>query len=162
MVNVIELFVTTEIPVSMYCQYVVTIVIDDSVGKLTDRNWWYNVNKTKHNEGVWIFYGIYCVSWDYPRRVSRIIKQLNEHVSHSLQWCHNERNGVSNRQPHDCLLNRLFRRRSKKTPKLCVTGLCEGNSPVTGEFPTQRASKAENVSLWWRHHMVIVSWLVPT
>ena len=25
--------------------------------------------------------------------------------------------------------------RSKKTPKIRVTGLCEGNSPVTGEFP---------------------------
>ena len=35
-------------------------------------------------------------------------------------------------QPHGCLLNRLFRRRSKKTSKLSVTGLCEGNSPVTG------------------------------
>ena len=30
---------------------------------------------------------------------------------------------------HYCLLNRLFRRRSKKTSKLCVTGLCVGNSP---------------------------------
>ena len=30
--------------------------------------------------------------------------------------------------------------------------LCEGNSPVTGEFHEQRASNAENVSLWWRHH----------
>ena len=30
--------------------------------------------------------------------------------------------------------------------------LCAGNSPVTGEFPTQRASNAENVSIWWRHH----------
>ena len=59
---------------------------------------------------------------------------------------------VSNHQPHDCLLNRLFRRRSKKTSKLCVTGLCEGNSLVTGEFPAQRASNAENVSTWWRHH----------
>ena len=45
------------------------------------------------------------------------------------------------------------RRRSKKTAKLRVTGLCEGNSPVTGEFPAQRASKAENVSIWWRHHV---------
>ena len=34
--------------------------------------------------------------------------------------------GVSNHQPHDCLLNRLFRHRSKKTSKLRVTGLCEG------------------------------------
>ena len=49
----------------------------------------------------------------------------------SLQWSHNGCDGVSNHQPHHCLLNRLFRRRSKKTPKLRVTGLCAGNSPVT-------------------------------
>ena len=48
--------------------------------------------------------------------------------------------------------NRLFRRRSKKTWKLYVTGLCEGNSPVIREFPAQMASNAENVSIWWRHH----------
>ena len=41
---------------------------------------------------------------------------------------------------------------SKKTLKLRVTGLCQGNSPVTSEFPAQMASKAENVSIWWRHH----------
>ena len=69
-----------------------------------------------------------------------------------LQWRHNGHDGVSNHQPRDCLLNRLFKRRSKKTSKLRVTGLCEGNSPVTGEFPSQRASNAENVSIWWRHH----------
>ena len=55
-------------------------------------------------------------------------------------------------QWHLKLLNYLFRRRSKKTSKL--TSLCAGNSPVTGEFPTQKASKAENVSIWWRHHDV--------
>ena len=33
-----------------------------------------------------------------------------------------------------------------------VTGLCAGNSPVTGEFHAQMASNAENVSIWWRHH----------
>ena len=27
-----------------------------------------------------------------------------------------------------------------------------GNSPVTGEFPAQMASNAENVSIWWRHY----------
>ena len=53
---------------------------------------------------------------------------------------------------HDCLLNRSLRRRSKKTSKLRVTGLCAGNSPVTGEFPAQMTSNAENVSIWWRHH----------
>ena len=71
----------------------------------------------------------------------------------SLQWRHNV--GVSNHQPHDCLLNDLFRRRSKKTSKLRGTGLCAGNSPVTGEFPAQRASNAENVSIWWRHHVLL-------
>ena len=67
-----------------------------------------------------------------------------------LHWRHNGRNSVSNHQPHDCLLNRLFRRSSKKTSQLHVTGLCVGNSPGTGEFPAQMASNAENVSIWWR------------
>ena len=30
-----------------------------------------------------------------------------------------------------------------------VTGLCLGNSPVNGEFHAQRASNAENASIWW-------------
>ena len=47
----------------------------------------------------------------------------------TLRWRHNDHTGVSNHQPHHCLLNRLFRRRSKKTSKLRVTGLCAGNSP---------------------------------
>ena len=47
----------------------------------------------------------------------------------SVQWRHNDHDGVSNHQPHVCLLNRLFRRRSKKTSKLHVTGLCAGNAP---------------------------------
>ena len=78
----------------------------------------------------------------------------------SLQWRHYERNGVSNHQRLNCLLNLLSRRRSKKTSKLRVTGLCVGNSPVTGEFPAQRASSAENVSIWWRHHVLskCMSW----
>ena len=69
-----------------------------------------------------------------------------------LQWRHNECDGISDHQPHDCLLKRLFRRRSKKISKLCVTGLCAGNSPVTGEFPTKSDSNAENVSIWRHHH----------
>ena len=47
----------------------------------------------------------------------------------TLHWRHNDHDGVSNHQPRGCLLNRLFRRRSKKTSKLRVTGLCVGNSP---------------------------------
>ena len=75
--------------------------------------------------------------------------------SDTLRWRHNGRGSVSNHQPHDCLLNRLFRRKSKKTSKLHVTGLCAGNSPGTGEFPAQMASNAENGSIWWRHHCLI-------
>ena len=59
--------------------------------------------------------------------------------SYALLWRHNGRGSVSNHQPHGCLLNRLFRRRSKKISKLCVTGLCAGNSPGTGEFPALMA-----------------------
>ena len=61
----------------------------------------------------------------------------------TLQWRHNGLDSVSNHHPHDCLLKRLFRPRSKKTSKLRVTGLRVGNSPETGEFPAQRASNAK-------------------
>ena len=74
-----------------------------------------------------------------------------------LRWRHNDHAGVSNHQPHGCSLNRLFRRKPKKTSKLRVTGLCAGNSPGTGEFPAQMASYAENVSIWWRHHAPVGS-----
>ena len=71
---------------------------------------------------------------------------------HPLQWRHNGRDSVSNHQPHDSFLNRLFRHRSKKTSKLRTTGLCAAISPAAGEFPAQMASNAVNVSIWWRHH----------
>ena len=72
-------------------------------------------------------------------------------TSHRLQC------PISNQQPSDCLLNHLFRCRSKKISKLRVTGLCARNSPETGEFPTQMASNVENVSIWWRHHVHAIS-----
>ena len=81
----------------------------------------------------------------------RLLRELVGLV-YTLQWRHNWRDGVPSHRPHDCLLNRLFRCRSKKTSKLRVTGLCEGYSPATGEFPAQRASNAEIISIWWRHH----------
>ena len=55
----------------------------------------------------------------------------------TLQWRHNDHDGVSNHQPNGCLLNRLFRRRWKKTSKLRVTGLCVGNSPGPVNSPHQ-------------------------
>ena len=98
----------------------------------------------------------------YSRGVSQHVLRHTESchlgtylIKSALRWRHNERDCVSNHQPRHCLLNRLFRRRSKKTSKLRVTGLCAGNSPGTGEFPAQMASSAENVSIWWRHHGMI-------
>ena len=81
-------------------------------------------------------------------------------TSVSLQWRQNGRESVSSHQPQYCLLNRLFRRRFKKTSKLRVTGLCAGNSPGTGEFPAQMASNAENVSIWWCHHDVFACHII--
>ena len=48
----------------------------------------------------------------------------------------------------------------KKTSKLRVTGICEEKSPVTGGFPSQRTSNAENESIWLRHHTINDAWLV--
>ena len=53
----------------------------------------------------------------------------------------------------DCLPNHLFRCTLTKTSNLCITGLCEGNPPATGRFPSQRASNTENVSVRWHQHV---------
>ena len=97
--------------------------------------WMWNYTPHFSVHGIWLF--IQCLSCS---------------KSYTLQSRHNGHDSVSNHQHHDCLLNRLFRRRSKKTPKLRVTGLCAGNSPGTGEFHAQMVSNAEDVSIWWRHH----------
>ena len=71
----------------------------------------------------------------------------------SLRWRHNDSDGVSNHQPHDCLLNRLFGRISKKTSKLRVTGLCVGNSqgPVNSPHKgpvTRKMFPFDDVIMW--------------
>ena len=64
-----------------------------------------------------------------------ILKWKYLYLKRPLHWRHND---VSNHQPHGCLLNRLSRRRSKKTSKLLVTGLCAGNSPGPVNSPHKR------------------------
>ena len=93
--------------------------------------------------------GINILHFDWSRLCS--IKSVYYHqmgymvrFRKSLEWPHNERDGVSNPRRPECLLNGLLRRRSKKKSKLRV--------PVIGGFPSQRARDAENVSIWWRHH----------
>ena len=96
-------------------------------------------------------YDVTVVTWTQWLQLSKY-RKIYQEIFWTLQWRHNEPDGVSIHQPHDCSLNHLLRHRSKKTSKLRVTGLCEENSPVTSEFPAQRASNVENVSIWWRHH----------
>ena len=68
----------------------------------------------------------------------------------TLQWRHNGRDSVSNNQPHDCLLNGLFRRRSEKKRQSCASLACVrgwGYSPL----PRNVLRNKPNVSLcaWW-------------
>ena len=78
-------------------------------------------------------------------------RQFHSNLIITLQRHSNGHDSVSNHQPHGCLLNGWFSRRSKKTWKLRVAGLCVVNSLRTGEFPAQMASNAENASIWWCH-----------
>ena len=94
---------------------------------------------------------VWTVTWAVVTEKRAIIPSFNQRFS--LHWRHNEHDGVSNHQRVDDLLNRLFRRRSRKISQLRVAGLCERNSAVTCEFPSQRANNAENVPIWWRHHI---------
>ena len=101
-----------------------------------------------------------CVAFSKDERLLRWYPWQRLPGGMPLQWRHNGRDSVSNHQPHDCLLRRLFRHRSNKTSKLRITGLWAGNSPLSGEFPAQMSSNTENVSIWWRHHAIFqAKWL---
>ena len=124
--------------------------------------WSFDVFFDRHpNKGLskqwrgWWFETLSCPLW----RGRDVITQDNDNCT--LRWRHNDHDSASNHQPHGCLLSRLFRRRSKKTSKLRVTGLCVGNSPGTGELPAQMACYAENVSIWWRHHEYLFDFVIP-
>ena len=84
-----------------------------------------------------------CLSWSKPLTSTKI-KHKNEVIMSAMA------SQITSLMIVYSAAN--WKRRSKKTSKLLVTGLREGNSPVTGEFPAQRASNAKNVSIWWRHH----------
>ena len=84
----------------------------------------------------------WSVLWNSPCR------QFRKKCTKSLQWHHNERDGVSNHQRLDCLLNRLFKRRSKKISRLRVIGLCGGHRWI----PHTKGQWRGNISIWWRHH----------
>ena len=81
---------------------------------------------------------------EFPLYIKTRLLRFIHFSNSALLWRHNGLDRVPHHQPHECLLNRSFRCRSKKTSKFRVTGLCVGNSPETVEFPAQLASNAEN------------------
>ena len=95
-----------------------------------------------------------AITWanDDPDLWCHVLSLGHNESLKALGWRHNERDGVSNHRRLDVLLNHLFKRRPKKTSKLCITGLGEGNPPATGGFPSQRDSNVDNVFIRWRHH----------
>ena len=158
-------------PIHSYCQFLYFVATELKNVLLEDYT--YQLTHTRNMHAMWY----HVISFSSPDHATHNVKQertgfltssflfyivnwKSHQVTHlplypTSQWRHNERDGVSNHQLRDCLPNHLFKRRSKKTSMLHVTGLCEGNSPVIGEFPAQRANNAENVSTWWRHRATV-------
>ena len=60
-----------------------------------------------------------------------------------VQRRHNEHGGVSNRPGVSSVWSTFVHAHVKEISKFRIAGLCEGNPPVTGRFPSQRASNAE-------------------
>ena len=153
--------VTTQSPHSRHLAICTKLKLNrnDSV-----RLWWNSFLAIFMSESFIFFFQVFYLSsinhdlllQGYVTRGSLCLKSpATRFMRHSLHWRHNGCDGISNHQPHDCLLYRLFGCRSKKTSKLRVTGLCVGNSPGTGEFPARMASNAENFSIWWRCHVFV-------
>ena len=107
------------------CCYVVTIVNACS-SIMTSRSLNTHCDITQCMNGLWIFI---TKTWIAQGRFTNII------LTPWKQW------GVCDN-------------RSKKTSKFHVAGLCKGNPPVNGKFPSQRASNEENVSIWWGHPLM--------
>ena len=123
------------------------------IGPYEDSDFMYDVNKNNFPKGV---FNILLVSNIQlcKQSIARSFIWLNHpryfHVT--LKWRHHECDYVLSHQPHDCLLNRLFKVQIKeniKTPR---------HWPLCGEFtgdrwiPSTEGSNAENVSISWRHH----------
>ena len=70
----------------------------------------------------------------------------------SLHWRHNDLDDVSNHQPHGCTQPFIQTQIKENIKAPRHWPLC-GEFTGTGEFPSQRASYTENVSIWWRHHV---------
>ena len=90
--------------------------------RMTACHW--NTSHVIGSSMIWDAMALMWRHWNVNHIKSQPLKK-----TYTLHWHHNDHDGVSNQQPHGCLLNRLFRRRSKKTSNLRDTGLCVRNSP---------------------------------
>ena len=78
--------------------------------------------------------------------------ERNELKHISSQWRDNERDGVQNHQRLDCLLNRLFRQRSKKHQSSASPAFVM----EIHRWPLTSGKQCGNVSIWWRLHVIFI------
>ena len=138
----LNIFLLDSIPYITFWQYLNIIFIYGTTALLANKS-------AKHLD----------TTYNYMHRLNHFSSKCFLHWTcpFPLRWRDDGRDGVLNHHPHHCLLNHLFRRRSKKTSRLRVIGFFADNSPVYGEFPAQIASNAESVSIQWRLHAQILS-----
>ena len=70
-------------------------------------------------------------------------------LAHTIQWSR----VVSNHQQLDYFFSSSFRLTTKKMSTHWITGSLWGNSSLPDEFPPQRVSNGESVSISWRQHV---------
>ena len=149
----IKLLLTVNVKLCMYIHTYIYIIYISKAQQIAIINFICTTLVLKNMKYIFVFLS-WTTQWcgSYDENVAVTIKM-------SSQWRHNERNGVSNHQPHDYHYHSTVylgadEKKTPKNPKApCHWPLC-GNSPVTSEFPAQMASSAENASIWWRHHGV--------
>ena len=149
-----------------------TCLSDDSSPKITEKTTWFIIPRVGLLDMIRPTNGMYIISISMFRYTYRN-KELNMYILYTqsvyrlqyfcdITWAslyfpitvtsHNL-HGVSNHRPFVCLFSGLLRLTRKKNFKDALLALCEGNPPVTGGFPSERASNAESIFISWRHHV---------
>ena len=126
-----------------------------------DRSWLGGVVRVSSNMSArrtWLNY-LACICIMLLLDSSSPMSSWCKKIRRALQWRHNKCDGVSNHQPYD-RVTIYSGADQRKLQRNRVTGLSAGNSPMTGEFPAQKARDAETLSIWLHHHGYRLSWTV--
>ena len=107
------------------------------------------------------------ISLLYKQRTATVFQNIVTHlIKHNviLYWCiaitSHESHVVTSHRSWDGFFNSLCGPTSTNYQSQSASlALCEGNSSVTGELPTQGASNAENASIWCRYHELTMEWV---